>query len=421
MMNNRMLKYDGYKESGEEWIGKTPLRWKITRNKDIFEERGSLSYSGQETLLTVSHITGVTRREEKNVNMFMAETMEGYKVCEKGDLIINTMWAWMGALGTSNEKGICSPAYGVYKPRKNKDYYHRYFDYLYRTPMAITEMTRYSKGIVSSRLRLYSKEFFQIKTPLPDYEVQKSIADYLDIKTSQIDQKIELLTKKSKKYGELKQSLINETVTRGLDKTVSMKDSGIEWIGEVPEHWEIKRLKDYYTSSMGNTILQSELVDGGTIPVYSATAEDKYFGYVNNANLILNKNDLIIPARGNSIGCVKLVKEKCTATQTTIACKIRQQILTKYIYYFLVGNKHSIFKFDVTAIPQFTVEDTNFINILYPPIDEQKSIAEYLEIKTSHIDKIIKTINIQIEKLKELRKTLINDVVTGKIKVCKEV
>lgn len=118
MMNKKIVKYDRYKESGEEWIGTTPFQWEITRNKDLFEERGSLSYSGEETLLTVSHITGVTRREEKNVNMFMAETMEGYKLCEKGDLIINTMWAWMGALGTSNEKGICSPAYGVYKPRK---------------------------------------------------------------------------------------------------------------------------------------------------------------------------------------------------------------------------------------------------------------------------------------------------------------
>ena len=251
MMKYELLRYEDYKDSGVEWIGKTPFQWEVTRNKDIFEARGSLSDSGTETLLTVSHITGVTRRTEKNVNMFMAETMKGYKLCEKGDLIINTMWAWMGALGTSNEKGICSPAYGVYKPRKNKDYFYRYFDYLYRTPKSIMEMTRNSKGIVSSRLRLYSKEFFQMKTSLPNHETQKTIAEYLDTKTAQIDRKIELLTQKTTKYGELKQSLINEIVTRGLDKTVEMKDSGIEWIGEVPEHWEVKRLKDYIEFSKG--------------------------------------------------------------------------------------------------------------------------------------------------------------------------
>ncbi|MBW2740880.1 MAG: restriction endonuclease subunit S, partial [Deltaproteobacteria bacterium] len=228
-MNHELGRYDAYKDSGVEWIGETPIQWEVTRNKDIFEERGNLSNSGTEALLTVSHITGVTRRTEKNVNMFMAETMEGYKLCEKGDLIINTMWAWMGALGTCNENGICSPAYGVYKPKKYKPYNHRYFDYLYRTPNSITEMTKNSKGIVSSRLRLYPKEFFQIKTALPNYATQKAIADYLDTKTAQIDRKIDLLTQKATQYGKLKQSLINETVTRGLDKTVAMKDSGVAW------------------------------------------------------------------------------------------------------------------------------------------------------------------------------------------------
>lgn len=252
MMKQNSERYDDYKDSKVEWIGEIPLQWDVVRNKDIFVERGCLSVSGTETLLTVSHITGVTRRTEKNVNMFMAETMEGYKLCKKGDLIINTMWAWMGALGTNNEDiGICSPAYGVYKPRKYKPYNHRYFDYLYRIPNAIMEMTRYSKGIVSSRLRLYPKDFFQIKTALPSYETQKAIAVYLDSKTTKIDRKIELLVEKANQYGRLKQSLINETVTRGLDKSAVMKDSGITWIGEIPAHWKIVRIKDIAESVNG--------------------------------------------------------------------------------------------------------------------------------------------------------------------------
>lgn len=160
-------RYAAYQSNGVEWAGETPSHWIPTRNKDIFTERGSLSQTGEEILLTVSHITGVTRRSEKNVNMFMADTMEGYKHCKKGDLVINTMWAWMGALGTANEDGICSPAYGVYAPRRFVPYSPRFFDYLYRTSCAVSEMTRNSKGIVSSRLRLYPKEFFQILTALP--------------------------------------------------------------------------------------------------------------------------------------------------------------------------------------------------------------------------------------------------------------
>jgi len=201
------------KDSGVEWIGEIPIHWEVTRNKDIFEERGNLSNSGTETLLTVSHITGVTRRTEKNVNMFMAETMKGYKLCEKGDLIINTMWAWMGALGTCSENGICSPAYGVYKSKKYKSYNHRYFDYLYRTPNSITEMTKNSKGIVSSRLRLYPKEFFQIKTALPNYAEQKAIADYLDTKTGHIGRIIETINTQIEKLKELRKTLINDVVT----------------------------------------------------------------------------------------------------------------------------------------------------------------------------------------------------------------
>ncbi len=138
---------------------------------------------------------------------------------------------------TSPYDGICSPAYGVYAPRKDVPYCARYFDYLFRTPNAIVEMTRFSKGIVSSRLRLYSDKFFQIDVPLPDLAEQQAIADYLDAKTTQIDRRIDLLTQKAAKYRQLKQSLINEAVTRGLDKSAPMKDSGVAWIGEVPAHW----------------------------------------------------------------------------------------------------------------------------------------------------------------------------------------
>jgi type I restriction enzyme S subunit len=201
------------KNSGIEWIGQIPSHWQVVRNKEIFKERDILSQTGKETLLTVSHITGVTPRSEKNVNMFMAESNEGYKICRKGDLIINTMWAWMGALGTSNYEGICSPAYNVYMPNKNIPYDHRYFDYLYRTPNAIVEMTRNSKGIVSSRLRLYPKDFFQILTLLPDLATQKAIADYLDAKTKQINSIIETINDEIGKLIELRKTLINDVVT----------------------------------------------------------------------------------------------------------------------------------------------------------------------------------------------------------------
>jgi type I restriction enzyme S subunit len=439
MMKASFQRYDGYKDSVVEWIGKTPTQWEVTRNKDIFEERGNLSNSGTETLLTVSHITGVTRRTEKNVNMFMAETMEGYKLCEKGDLIINTMWAWMGALGTCNENGICSPAYGVYKPKKYKPYNHRYFDYLYRTPNSITEMTKNSKGIVSSRLRLYPKEFFQIKTALPNYATQKAIADYLDTKTVQIDRKIDLLTQKATQYGKLKQSFINETVTRGLDKSVAMEDSGVEWIGEVPEHWSVMHFKQFSTMKgrIGwQGLKHSEFIDEGPFLITGMNfkggrinwndvyhiSEERY----KQAPEIQLKDHDVLMTKDGTIGKMLYVENIPTPSKASLNSHllvlrpIKKSFYPKYMYYQLDSAtfKHytEIVKAGTTFFGISQAAVGRYIATL-PPLFEQKAIANYLDTKTANIDRIVETINTQIEKLTELRKTLINDVVTGKIKV----
>lgn len=415
-------RYEAYKDSGVEWLGEVPAHWEIVRNKDIFQERGSLSISGDETLLTVSHITGVTRRSEKNVNMFMAETMEGYKHCKEGDLIINTMWAWMGALGTANEAGICSPAYGVYKPKTHTHYNHRYFDYLYRTPNAITEMTRNSKGIVSSRLRLYPKDFFQIQTALPNEIEQTAIAAYLDTQTAQVDRKIDLLSQKAAQYRKLKQSLINETVTRGLDKTVPLKDCGIEWIGEIPEHWEVKRPKGFVYFKKGKTPkLLSD--DSRFLPYLSMEflrGKDKQVNHVppqENLMMVV-ENEFLVLWDGANAGEIMLAKNGYLSS-TMAVIKFKKTLFNNaFFFYFLKALEKQFKDFsNGTTIPHFASDVLTNESFGIPPITEQQVIANYLDEKTAHLDRIVATINSQIDKLKELRLTLINDVVTGKIKV----
>lgn len=408
-------RYEAYKDSEVEWFREAPKHWVVTRNKDIFEERGALSISGDETLLTVSHITGVTRRTEKNVNMFMAETMEGYKLCNKGDLIINTMWAWMGALGTANEDGICSPAYGVYKPKKFQQYNHRYFDYLYRTPNAISEMTRRSKGIVSSRLRLYPRDFFQIQTTLPSEIEQTAIANYLDEKTAKIDRKIDLLSQKATQYDKLKQSLINETVTRGLNKTVEMKDSGVKMIGEVPGHWEIKRGKDVFIENKKSPFSASAGEDEGGYPFFTSSQEQTK--WINEA---INNKESLIFGTGGSANIHYCNNDFSTSSDCYVIHSKYQS--NKYFYYYF---RAIIYEVDIIGFKGAGLEhlQKDFIKLGYlpkPPHNEQVQITNYLDDKTTQIDRIVNTINTQIEKLKELCKSLINDVVTGKIKVVKE-
>jgi len=137
-------------DSGVEWLGKIPKHWRVRRNKRIFVEADVRSTRGEEELLTVSHITGVTRRSEKQVTMIEAESTEGYKLCGSGDVVINTMWAWMGALGVAKEPGIVSPSYNVYRIR-DKYLFPEFFDYLCRTNCYICDIIRHSKGVWKSQ------------------------------------------------------------------------------------------------------------------------------------------------------------------------------------------------------------------------------------------------------------------------------
>lgn len=173
------------RDSGVPWLGEIPAHWEIERARWLFRERDVRSTTGEEEMLTVSHLTGVTPRSEKDVNMFEAETNEGYKLCEPGDLVINTLWAWMGAMGIAPVKGIVSPAYNVYElgPRLAP----AYIDALVRLPVFAQEVTRYSKVVWSSRLRLYPEGFFEVYLPVPPREEQRAIVEHIARETAKLD------------------------------------------------------------------------------------------------------------------------------------------------------------------------------------------------------------------------------------------
>lgn len=173
------------RESGIPWLGPIPAHWAIERAKWLFRERDERSVTGEEEMLTVSHLTGVTPRSEKDVNMFEAETTEGYKICYIGDLVINTLWAWMGAMGVSTVYGIVSPAYNVYVPGNRFD--PAYVDALVRTRVFAEEATRFSKGVWSSRLRLYPEGFFEICMPVPPLEEQRAIVAHLASESAKLE------------------------------------------------------------------------------------------------------------------------------------------------------------------------------------------------------------------------------------------
>ena len=193
---------------------------------------------------------------------------------------------------------------------------------------------------------------------------------------------------------------------------IKMKDSGIPWIGQIPEDWEVAKYKFFATSGMGETILGGNLVEDG-IPVYSATQNNTVFGYVKSSSLKLNKNDFVIPARGNSIGCVTIVKDnEATATQTTIYSKLNDKINYKFLYYCCVGLKDVWFYFEDTAIPQITVNQVQNNKVPLPPKEIQQKIVEILDKKCGQIDELVRIEENEIEKLKEYKTSLITKVAT---------
>lgn len=200
------------KDSGVEWIGEIPTHWEIKRGKALFKETEARSIDGSEELLTVSQYTGITPRSQKNVTMFEALSLEGYKICEIGDIAANTMWLWAGAIGVSEYRGVISPSYNVYRQRGD-DFIPRYLDHLLRAPMLVQEYASLSTGIRASRLRLYPKDFFNIMFPVPPIEEQQAILDALSSKFSAVDRLIAIKQAKIEKLEQYKRSLIYEYVT----------------------------------------------------------------------------------------------------------------------------------------------------------------------------------------------------------------
>lgn len=164
--------------SSQEWLGEIPAHWRVERAKNLFSVRDERSDDGSEELLTVSHITGVTSRSEKDVYMFEADDKAGYKRCIPGDLAINTLWAWMGAMGISPLAGIVSPDYHVYT--SNGELLPEYIDLLCRSRPFVAEVSRWSKGVWSSRLRLYPENFFEIRLTVPPHDEQVAIVQAVE-------------------------------------------------------------------------------------------------------------------------------------------------------------------------------------------------------------------------------------------------
>lgn len=431
-----MQRYESYKESGFDWLGQIPVSWELRRFKYILDEINERSESGQEDLLSVSQYTGVTKKSDKVKDGDMltnAESLDGYKKVSQGDLVSNIMLAWNGSLGVSPFDGITSPAYAVYRFRTNCS--ERFYHYLLRTEVYKAEFKRRSSGVIESRLRLYSDDFFDVIGILPPINEQIAIANFLDKKTVQIDEAIAIKEKQIGLLKERKQLIIQQAVTQGLNPNVPMKDSGVDWIGIIPEHWAYEPIKHSLKGIIDCEHKTAPFVDEDDYFVVRTTNVKDGKLQMNGAKYTHEKGFKEWTQRGvPKPGDVLLTREApageaCLVPDNMNVClgqrmvwlKVnKERLLPEFaisLIYSSIGRTYIDFLSSGSTVLHFNMADIKNIPVVLPPMIEQKELVGFIKKESRKVDDAIEIQVQQIEKIKEYKTTLINSAVTGKIKV----
>ena len=432
------------KNSGVEWIGEIPEDWEVKRGKELFFEINDRCKNPEKyPLLSVSEYYGVAPKSEKiDEGDFIthAETLDGYKICQKGDIVQNIMLAWKRATGMSNYEGLISPAYCIYRPYKGID--SKYYHYLFRTDVYADLFKQYSTGIIDSRLRLYPAKFLSLKYAYPPKETQQCIASYLDKKCSKIEETIQNQQQVIEKLKAYKQSLITEAVTGKVKiengkicgKYESYKESGVEYLGKIPSNWNIKRLR--YIGKCQNGISKGGEFFGSGYPFVSygdvynnltlpetvsglieSTPEEQENYSVMAGDIFFTRTSETIEEVGFTSVCLKTI-EKATFAGFVIRVRpFTEELVPDYSKYYFSSDAHRRFfvkEMNLVTRASLSQDLLKRLPVLIPSKDEQKEIADYLDKKCTAIDTAIEQKQNLIEKLTEYKKSLIYECVTGK-------
>ncbi len=434
-MSEMMKPYPKYKDSAMQWLETIPSHWIEKRAKYFLCEVDERSTTGEEQLMSVSHKTGVTPRKS-NVTMFQAESNIGHKVCRVDDLAINTLWAWMSALGVSKYTGLVSPAYGVYRQVDSDNFNSEYLDYLLRTPAYATEYRCKSTGITSSRLRLYPIDFLRIPLIQPPREEQELIVRFLKHQDALIRQFIRNRRRLIEVLTEQKQAIINRAVTRGLDPNVKMKPSGVDWLGDVPEHWAAVTLgqlvETFKTGPFGSILHNSDYVSGG-IPLVNPVhmkggtiCSDEHCTVseqtVNRlSEYTLDYGDIVFSRRGELGRCAIVEKENVGWLLGTGSIRARlrhssvnMQYLITSLQGFWVSDYLSLMSVGAT-MPSLNTGILKRLPLPLAPPEEQAGILVFIEIETRTVARAITIAEKEIQLIRQFRARLVADVVTGKL------
>ena len=410
--------YPSYKNSGVEWLGDVPEHWDLKRFKYILEELNELSELGDETLLSVSEYYGVKPRKEtidEGDILSRAESLSGYKKCKSGDLVMNIMLAWKRGLGITKFDGIVSPAYAVFRLFSH-NYSEDYIHYLLRTDTYTNYFKSFSTGVMDSRLRLYPEYFGNLTNISPSLKEQNQIVSFLNTETTRIDNLISKQEKLIELLEEQRKSIISHAVTKGLNPNAPMKDSGVEWLGDVPEHWEVISIKFLAHCSSGQGINSLEVLDiaddKNSFPVIGGNG---MMGWTSKSNY--KEPVLSIGRVGALCGNVHLINYPSWISDNSLILKVYSKKVNLEILQYILLSRNLNNLASKSAQPLITGTQVKNEKITLPPPNEQSQILQYIIQNQSRINNLIAKQKTLIEKLKEYRASIISHAVTGKIDV----
>jgi type I restriction enzyme S subunit len=433
--------YGEYKESSQAWLGEVPRHWSVLPNRAVFAEVKDRDHPDEE-MLSVTITKGIVRQKTLLEGSSKKDSSNldrsAYKLVQPRDIAYNKMRAWQGAIGASALRGIISPAYVVMRLREARNL-PSYFHHLYRTPQFAKEAERWSYGITSDMWSLRPEHFKMIYSPAPPPDEQAAIVRFLDWANGRLERAIRAKRKVIALLNEQKQAIIHRAVTRGLDTSVPLKPSGIPWLGDIPQHWEVLPLKSVCVIQSGITLgkdyagqalreypyLRVANVQAGhvnlsvvkTIRVTKAEADRR----------TLQNGDVLMTEGGDldklGRGCVWNAQvSPCLHQNHVFAVRPNQSRLDPRFLSALMGTSYARAYFQSTAKQTTNLAATNktklgMLKVLLPRVDEQHRILSRLDEDLQPVNIAISRLEREIELLREYRTRLVADVVTGKLDV----
>lgn len=440
-----MKTYEKYKDSGIEWIGEIPEHWETNKfNRIAFYQEGpglrnwQFTTSGIKVICVTNIVPPIIDFSNFQKYISEQEYNDSYQhfTVSKGDLLLASSGASWGKVSVYEDSETVILNTSTIRLNENQTQLvaRNFIKWIIQSPYVFEQLNILLTG--SCQPNFGPSHLSQLRCAYPkEISEQLIISSYLDFKTAEIDRIIANKQKLIALYEEEKQAIINQAVTKGLDPTVKLKDSGVEWLGEIPEHWEQKNLKylarvqtggtpkiqnakmDYFAEGNINWYTPSDFYNDGVLEDSKRKIND--FAVEDGEVEIFSEDSVFLVSIGATLGKVGLSKTKASANQQiNVIIFDKSQVNPFYGYYFLVSNKEMIkLEADYTTLPILNQTKTKSLTIAYPDLKEQDKIVQYIDNECGRINTILGKFNKQIDLLQEYRTTLISDVVTGKIKV----